>query len=89
VPIIRLQVKHLKLFRPAAIDLVLTKMMRGNDEQDMADAAFIIRHDRITQPQLVEAFSRLKPIGLVELREAFDRAKPTVLHLAQANSDLQ
>ena len=33
----------------AAIDFVLTKMMRGNDEQDMADAEFLVRHDRITE----------------------------------------
>src|SRR5206468_2643564 len=52
VPITSLQLNQLTLFRPAAIDLVLTKMMRGTDEQDMADAAFIIRHDQITQAQL-------------------------------------
>jgi hypothetical protein len=83
VPLPRLQLKHLKLFRPATIDLVLTKMMRGNDEQDMADAEFIIRHDHITQSQLVEAFSQMKPIAIAELREAFERAKPIVLNLAR------
>jgi len=83
VPITRLRLNHLKLFRPATVDLVLTKMMRGNDEQDMADAEFIIRHDCITEPQLLEAFSRMKPIELVELRDAFERAKPIVLKLAR------
>lgn len=83
VPITRLQLNRLKLFRPATIDLVLTKMMRGNDEQDMADAAFIIRHDSITESQLLEAFSQMKPIELAELRDAFDRAKPEVLRLAR------
>ena len=68
------------------IDLVLTKMMRGNDEQDMADVAFLLRHDLITEPQLVEAFSQMKPIALAELRDAFERAKPVVLNLARANS---
>lgn len=58
-------------------------MMRGNDEQDMADAAFIIRHDSITESQLLEAFSQMKPIELAELRDAFDRAKPEVLRLAR------
>jgi hypothetical protein len=29
IPIRRLQLKHLKLLRPATIDFVLTKMMRG------------------------------------------------------------
>jgi hypothetical protein len=87
VPLARLRLNHLELFRPATIDLVLTKMMRGNDEQDMADAEFIIRHDRITEPQVVEAFSQMKPIALAELRDAFERAKPVVLNLARrANS---
>jgi hypothetical protein len=86
VPLTRLRLNHLKLFRPATIDLVLTKMMRGNDEQDMVDVEFIIRHDRITEPQLVEAFSQMQPIELVELRDAFERAKPVVLNLARANS---
>ncbi|HOC00252.1 MAG TPA: hypothetical protein PKM43_16095 [Verrucomicrobiota bacterium] len=83
VPITRLRLSHLDLFRPATVDLVLTKMMRGNDEQDMADAEFMIRHDRITEGQLVEAFSQMKPFGLVELRDAFARAKPVVLEVAR------
>ncbi len=86
VPLTRLRLNHLKLFRPATIDLVLTKMMRGNDEQDMPDVEFMVRHDGITEPQLVEAFTQMKEIALVELREAFERAKPLVLKLARANS---
>jgi hypothetical protein len=49
----------------------------------MADAEFMIRHDRITEPQLLEAFTQMKPIELVELRDAFAKAKPTVLDLAR------
>jgi hypothetical protein len=82
VPITRLNLRHLKLVRPATIDLVLTKMMRGSDPQDMADAGFMIRHDRITEAQLLEAFSHMKPIELVELRDAFDKAKPIVRKVA-------
>ncbi|MBE7501610.1 MAG: hypothetical protein HS113_15170 [Verrucomicrobiales bacterium] len=83
IPITRLRLNHLELFRPATVDLVLTKMMRGNDEQDMADAEFMIGHDRITEGQLMEAFSQMKPLALVELRDAFARAKPVVLELAR------
>jgi hypothetical protein len=85
VPITRLNLQHLKLFRPATIDLVLSKMMRGNDPQDMADAGFMIRHDRITEPQLLEAFKQMKPIALVELRDAFAKAKPIVLKVANGS----
>lgn len=83
VSITRLNPRHLKLFRPATIDLVLSKMMRGSDPQDMADAGFMIRHDRITESQLVEAFAQMKPIDLVELRDAFAKAKPIVLKVAR------
>lgn len=82
VPITRLNLRQLKLFQPATIDLVLSKMMRGSDPQDMADAEFMIRHDRITEPQLLEAFAQMKPIELVELRDAFAKAKPIVLKVA-------
>ena len=85
LPVVRPPLKWLRLFRPAAIDLVLTKMMRGNDAQDMADAAFLIRHDHITPAQLEEVFTQMKPIELVELRDAFSKAKPTVLQFAQLN----
>ena len=83
VPVNRPVLRWLRLFRPATIDLVLSKMMRGNDPQDMADAEFLIRHDHISEAQLLEAFAQMKPIELVELRDAFARAKPTVLKLTQ------
>lgn len=87
VPITHLQLDHLCLFRPATLDLVLTKMMRGNDEQDMADANFLIRHDHVTESGLLEAFAQMKPIELVELRDAFERAKPVVLRFARERAD--
>jgi hypothetical protein len=86
LPVTKLNLRRLRLFRPATIDLVLSKMMRGNDPQDMADAEFMIRHDRITEAQLLEAFSQMKPVELIELRDAFERAKPVVLRLARTIS---
>jgi len=82
-PIPKTSLRWLRLFRPATIDLVLTKMMRGSDPQDMADAEFLIRHDRLTEAQLREAFTQMKPIELVELRDAFAKAKPMVLQFAR------
>ena len=82
VPVSRPVLRWLKLSRPAALDFVLTKMMRGNDPQDMADAKFMITHDRITKAQLNEAFTQMNPIELVELRDSFKRAQPTVLGFA-------
>ena len=83
VPVTRLRLGHLELFRPATIDLVLSKLMRGDDPQDMADAEFMIHHDRITEAQLLEAFTQMKTIELVELRDAFAKAKPIVLQFAR------
>lgn len=83
IPVTKLNLRHLKLFRPATIDLILSKMMRGDDPQDMADAEFMIRHDRITEAQLQEAFAQMKPIELVELRDAFAKAKPIVLKVVR------
>ena len=51
------------------------------------DAEFMIRYDRITESQLAAAFSQMKPIELVELREAFAKAKPIILRLAREVSD--
>lgn len=83
VTVTRPVLRWLRLFRPATIDLVLSKMMRGNDPQDMADVGFMISHDCISEKQITEAFSQMKPINLVELRDAFARAKPVVLKLAR------
>src|SRR5207249_11100980 len=48
---------------------------RSSDLQDMADAAFLIRHDRLTITQVEAAFAAVIIPDLVELRDAFERAK--------------
>ena len=87
LPITRLQLARLKILRPATLDLVLTKMMRGSDEQDMSDARFMIRHDGITERQLLEAFSQMNPVNVPELRDAFEKAKPVILQFAREVQD--
>jgi hypothetical protein len=81
VPITRPCTRWLKLFRPATLDLILTKMMRGDDAQDMADVAFLIRHDGIAPTQLETALTQVVIPDVAELREAFERAKPRVREL--------
>ena len=83
VPITSLTLRWLRLFRPATLDLILTKMMRGDDVQDMEDVRFLIRHDRIAPEQIEMAFRDAVIPDLQELRDAFERAKPRVLELAQ------
>ena len=77
------KLRWLRLFRPATLDLILTKMMRGDDAQDMADVAFMIRHDQVTPEQIEAAFAQAVIPDLVELRDAFERAKPRVRELAR------
>jgi len=82
VPILRPRLKWLRLSRPSTLDLVLSKMMRGDDPQDMADAKFMIEHDKITREQLEDAFAVMNPVELVELRDAFAKARPIVTGFA-------
>jgi hypothetical protein len=58
-------------------------MMRGDDPQDLADVAFLIRHDAVTPAQIETALEEAMIPDLVELREAFERAKPRVRELAR------
>jgi hypothetical protein len=81
-PITRPPVRWLRLFRPATLDLILTKMMRGDDPQDMADIAFLIRHDCLKADQIEGVIAQAVIPELAELREAFERAKPRVRELA-------
>lgn len=74
---------QLKLLRPATIDLVLTKMMRGTDPEDLADIEFLLRHEPMTEIELQAAFDRVRLPDIQELRDAFRAAQPKVLELAK------
>lgn len=82
VPITRPETRFLRLFRPHVIDLILTKMMRGNDELDMADIRFLMTRGNISPSQVEQAISEVRMPDVIELREAFDRAIPTVRGIA-------
>lgn len=58
--------------------------MRGDDPQDMDDIAFMVRHDRITPAQLEAAFRDVVLPDLVELRDAFRRARLRVRGIVRA-----
>lgn len=78
LPVSRPETGWLRLFRPATLDLILTKMMRGDDEQDMNDVEFMIGHDRITPEEIEEAFRQVVIPDVPELRDAFEKAVPVV-----------
>ncbi len=75
------ELRHLTLFRPHALDLLLTKMMRGPDPQDMMDAAFIIQNAGLTHAEIVEAIKSSRLPAIPELQTLFDQAVPAVLAL--------
>ncbi|HEX7860131.1 MAG TPA: DUF6036 family nucleotidyltransferase [Verrucomicrobiae bacterium] len=85
VPIYRPPTERLQLFRPATLDLILTKMMRGKDAQDLADVEFMVRHDRITSPQIEAAFLEAVLPEVPELKEAFETAQPLVRKIVQSS----
>ncbi len=71
----------LRTFRPATVDLVLTKMARG-DRQDLGDIQFLLEREPLTPMVLRTAFPRARVPDVPEIRELFERAQPKVLALA-------
>ena len=71
------------MFRPSTLDLVLTKMMRG-DENDLADIRFLLAQERLTPDELQAAFTRARVPDVPEICELFEAAQPKVLEIARA-----
>jgi hypothetical protein len=76
-----LNLHRLRVFRPATIDLVLTKMARA-DEQDMADIRFLFLQEVLTEEIVRTAFQRARIPDVPEIRDLFVAAQPKVLRLA-------
>ena len=64
--------------------LVLTKMMRGADPEDLSDIAFLLQHGPATDAELRATFANVRLPDIHELRDAFRTAQPKVLALAKA-----
>ena len=76
--------RFLSLQRPATIDLILTKMMRGLDPYDMADVRFYLeREPNIGVAELQMAFASAVGPDIPEIWQLFAEAKPIVLTMAQ------
>lgn len=83
VPLPRPVTRHLELYRPATIDLILTKMMRGNDEWDMQDIEFMLHHDKVSLAVITQAMNEAVIPDEQEYRDAFEKARVRVLELAR------
>jgi hypothetical protein len=73
--------QKLAVFRPATIDLILTKMARA-DLDDLQDIQFLLKQEPLTRNQLETAFVRARVPDVPEVQELFNRARPKVLALA-------
>lgn len=79
-----LGLRFLILRRPATIDLILTKMMRGLDPDDMADIRFYLeREPNIGTAELQAAFASAVGPDIPEIWRLFAAAKSTVLTMVQ------
>lgn len=85
VPVLHPETRWLQLFRPHAVDLILTKMMRGNDSQDMEDVAFLVSKGGVSRAEMEVAFQQVRMPDLHELRDAFERALPRVREILDRN----
>ena len=67
------------------MDLILTKMMRGNDPQDMEDIAFIVRKSGVTLAEMETACDKARIPDIPELRDACQQALPIVREILHRN----
>jgi len=70
--------QKLAVFRPATVDLILTKMARA-DEDDLQDILFLLQQEPLSRDQLETAFARARVPDVPEIQELFNRARPKVL----------
>lgn len=72
--------KHLILYRPATLDLILTKMMRGSDPQHMQEIQWMIDTDQITLAEMTACMDEaVIPDDDAIWQELFQEAKAAVL----------
>jgi hypothetical protein len=76
----------LTVWRPSTLDLILTKMARG-DENDLVDIRFLLQQERISSEELCAGFKSARVPQVPEILELFELAQPKVLELARSIQD--
>ncbi len=79
VAIQRPRLNHLRLYRPATLDLILSKMMRGDDPQHMQEVRWMIAHEGILRTELEAAFASAHIPEDAEIVNSFQIAQRCVL----------
>lgn len=75
-----LGLNHLKIQRPSTLDLILTKMMRG-DDADMQEIEFLIKADNIKPTDLEAAYPIARVPNIPEILEIFMRSQKAIREL--------
>lgn len=75
-----LGLSHLKIQRPSTLDLILTKMMRG-DDADLQEIEFLIKADNINPSDLEAAYRIARIPNIPEIEEIFLRSQKAVRKL--------
>jgi hypothetical protein len=65
-----LKLEKLTIFRPATLDLILTKLARA-DENDLADIQFLLQQEAFSADKLRLAFTSARVPDVPEIRELF------------------
>jgi hypothetical protein len=79
---IPIELHHLTVFRPATLDLILTKMARG-DETDLADIGFLLTCEPLIADRLRSSFAHARVPDVPEIQALFRAAQPRVLALVK------
>jgi len=78
---ISMDFKNLRLYRPATIDLILTKMMR-DDPIDLEDVNFLILQEPAVALQIPAVFDQANVPDIPEIPGQFEKMKPKVVQIA-------
>jgi hypothetical protein len=82
VRVSRPALEHISLFRPATLDLILTKMMRGADVTHMAEIQWMIHQDQITRTEMLRCLDEtIIPDDSPEWPALFAEAKQAVMQM--------
>ena len=72
--------QQIVLYRPATLDLILTKMMRGADAGHMAEIQWMITKDHIKRDEMIQCLAAARlPAGEAEFERLFRLAESCVL----------
>jgi hypothetical protein len=83
IRLVRPVTQHLVLFRPATLDLILTKMMRGDDPQHMEEIQWMIRKDHVSRKDMTACLDEaVIPDDDPVWQELFQQAKTVVLAMS-------